>query len=114
MSRWIPWRIIAVQSAMERNISVLRDHGVPEDNISKYVLRRSNKLWVNSVQFNKMTLETDKFTWDMKVTIYRSYGWSEDGFISMFKKQPNIVGHSAKKLNSKTGLLPEQPEVDSS
>ncbi|KAF5181182.1 Mitochondrial transcription termination factor family protein [Thalictrum thalictroides] len=117
------WGLIDAQSViMERNISILRDHGVPEDNISKYVLMSSNKLCVNSDQFNKMILEvknmgfisssmmflhglsrlleTKKSTWDARVAVYRSFGWSEDEVILMFKKQPNIVRESVKKLNS--------------
>ncbi|KAF5205500.1 Mitochondrial transcription termination factor family protein [Thalictrum thalictroides] len=116
------WGFFGAQTVMRRNISLLQDHGVPKDNISKYVLNNPRIFYVNSDQFKKMVLEVKnmgfssssmmflhglsaflemkKSTWDAKLAAYRSFGWSEDDILSLFKKQPNIMIASVKKINS--------------
>ncbi|KAK1317791.1 hypothetical protein QJS10_CPA05g00654 [Acorus calamus] len=43
-------------------------------------------------------LGIDKSIWEEKLELYRSFGWSEDDIVSAFKKQPQIMFISKKKI----------------
>ncbi|KAF8395557.1 hypothetical protein HHK36_019505 [Tetracentron sinense] len=41
-----------------------------------------------------------KSIWEAKLAVYRSFGWSEDKILSMFKKQPVCMTPSEKKIKT--------------
>ncbi|KAF8395578.1 hypothetical protein HHK36_019528 [Tetracentron sinense] len=41
-----------------------------------------------------------KSVWEAKLAIYRSFGWLDDEILSMFRKQPNCMTPSEKKIST--------------
>ncbi|XP_043723930.1 uncharacterized protein LOC122670945 isoform X2 [Telopea speciosissima] len=109
-----------IQSAMEPNIEILRNQGVPESGISKLIRLRPQLLTWKQPQFNEVVLQAkemgcdpsslmfihairtlsqmNKATLEAKREVYRSFGWSEDEILCMFRKQPNCLARSEKIL----------------
>ncbi|KAF6152298.1 hypothetical protein GIB67_005952 [Kingdonia uniflora] len=110
------------QKLIVPKVEVLRDIGVPESSIYKLmitypcVLTRNNNQFKEIVQevgelgFNPSStlfieaitvkLALSKATWEAKMEIFRSYGFSENEIISMFRKNPQSMRTSEKKLRS--------------
>ncbi|XP_043723928.1 uncharacterized protein LOC122670945 isoform X1 [Telopea speciosissima] len=109
-----------IQSAMEPNIEILRNQGVPESGISKLIRLRPQLLTWKQPQFNEVVLQAkemgcdpsslmfihairtlsqmNKATLEAKREVFRSFGWSEDEILCMFRKQPNCLTRSEKIL----------------
>ncbi|KAI9114154.1 hypothetical protein K1719_014804 [Acacia pycnantha] len=104
------------------NIKVLRDEGMPQSSVYSLLSRRANvafmnrSLFVEYVKFVKETgIETSKVafvealivvtqlnksTWELKLDIFERCGWSRDVTLLAFRKFPNIMGMSEKKITS--------------
>ncbi|KAF5175107.1 Mitochondrial transcription termination factor family protein [Thalictrum thalictroides] len=116
----VRWGIHDAEGFMGPNIAILRNYGVPESIIRIYLLRQPQGLFFNSDKFKKVLLEVKemgvspssvqfvlalhvlltmrKSTWDGKLAVFRSFGWSEDEVLSVFKKYPLVMSNSAKKI----------------
>ncbi|KAF5181184.1 Mitochondrial transcription termination factor family protein [Thalictrum thalictroides] len=116
------WGITDAECLMGPNIAILQDHGVPKANISKFILASPRIFFYKPEQFYNMVIDIKKMgfnpssvmfgeglnrvrnlknpIWDTKMAVFKSFGWSEDEVLSLFKKQPMVVGASLKKLNS--------------
>ncbi|XP_077249389.1 transcription termination factor MTERF8, chloroplastic-like [Tasmannia lanceolata] len=108
------------QNLMGPNISMLINHGVPESNVIKLITSQPNVLLSKPERLSKAVvvvkgmgfdtssstfiyaictmLAMSKSTWEGKLEVYRSLGWSEDDILSAFRMQPNCMLISEKKL----------------
>ncbi|KAF8395571.1 hypothetical protein HHK36_019521 [Tetracentron sinense] len=106
----------------KQNITFLRDHGVPDSTISKIIMTNPRTLCVKSDKFNETVLKIikmgfdpsslmfahglwrllgiNKDIWEAKLAVYRSFGWSDDEILSMFRKQPICMAFSEKKIST--------------
>ncbi|XP_077248881.1 transcription termination factor MTERF15, mitochondrial-like [Tasmannia lanceolata] len=109
-----------IQKPMVSNVSTLQKHGVPESGISKLIMTQPSALVVNPDRFseNMMTIKElgfnpvklmfiravyilsgiSKLTWEAKLEVYKSEGWSENEVVFAFKRQPMCMGISEKKI----------------
>ncbi|KAF6167142.1 hypothetical protein GIB67_029780, partial [Kingdonia uniflora] len=110
------------QKLIVPKIEVLRDRGVPKSSISKLMIKYSSVLTHNNNQFKEIVREVEelgfnpsstlfieaintklglsKASWESKMEIFRSSGFSENKLISMFRKYPQFMCISEKKLRS--------------
>ncbi|KAF6152308.1 hypothetical protein GIB67_005962, partial [Kingdonia uniflora] len=110
------------QKLIVPKVEVLRDIGVPESSIYKLMITYPCVLTRNNNQFKEIVREVgelgfnpsstlfieaitvklslSKATWEAKMEIFRSYGFSENEIISMFRKNPQSMRTSEKKLRS--------------
>ncbi|XP_043723931.1 uncharacterized protein LOC122670946 isoform X1 [Telopea speciosissima] len=108
------------QRMMEPNIEILRNQGVSESGISKLIILCPQLLTWKQPQFNDVVLQAkemgcdpsrmmfiyavrtlsqmSKTTLEAKLEVYRSFGWSEDEILCMFRKQPYCLARSEKIL----------------
>ncbi|KAF5178514.1 Mitochondrial transcription termination factor family protein [Thalictrum thalictroides] len=111
---------------MKPQIELLRGHGVSDSNISKLVAAQP-QLMTRTSHFNEHVKEIkrmgfdpskalfvtaigvlsslSKSSWEAKVNIFKSWGWSEDEVSSIFRKQPLCMSISGKKIMSVMELL---------
>ncbi|KAF8395588.1 hypothetical protein HHK36_019538 [Tetracentron sinense] len=104
------------------NIPFLRDHGVPDSIISKIIMINPRTLCVKSDKFSETVMKIiemgfdpsslvfayglcrllgiSKDIWEAKMAVYRSFGWSDDEILSMFRKQPICMAASEKKIST--------------
>ncbi|XP_077249374.1 transcription termination factor MTERF8, chloroplastic-like [Tasmannia lanceolata] len=123
------------QKVLEPNITTLRNHGVPETSILKLIRTYPAALGLKSDHFSEVVAAVkemgfnpsgslfvfavntmsvlSKQTWERKLEVYRSVGWSDNEILSAFKKQPLCMLTSEKKLKkvmdffiNKMGLKP--------
>ncbi|KAF5175739.1 Mitochondrial transcription termination factor family protein [Thalictrum thalictroides] len=116
-SRWV---LHDAESKMGPNIKILRDHGLKESSISKFIMMYPQKLYYQSCGFEKYVLLLNKMgistsngifiyclnvilsmkrsIWEEKLAVYKSYGWSEHEVLSAFQKMPFIMALSEKKI----------------
>ncbi|GKV12098.1 hypothetical protein SLEP1_g23293 [Rubroshorea leprosula] len=107
------------------NISILKGVGVSDSNIQRLLMWASESLCLDTSKFNEkvktiidMGFDPSRYlffdairfwptktTWQLKAELYRSWGWSEDEFLSAFKKDPSFLGKSAKKVTSVMDFL---------
>ncbi|XP_077247614.1 transcription termination factor MTERF8, chloroplastic-like [Tasmannia lanceolata] len=109
-----------VQKVLEPNITTLRNHGVPESRISKLIMTQPGALGLKSDRFSDVVTVVkemgfnpsgslfvlavivmsflSKPTWERKLEVFRSFGWSEDEILSAFKKQPLYMITTEKKV----------------
>ncbi|KAG0497014.1 hypothetical protein HPP92_001705 [Vanilla planifolia] len=102
------------------NIRTLQNHGVPQHRIVKLATLYPRSLLQNPVKFSRsvclvkdMGLDPWKVnyilavnvlsgatqsTWEKKMQLYRSFGWSEEETISAFKKHPFCMLLSAEEF----------------
>ncbi|XP_077249390.1 uncharacterized protein LOC143888887 [Tasmannia lanceolata] len=105
---------------MGPNISMLINHGIPEWNVSKLITSQPTVLMSKPDRLSQivgvvkgMGFDTSsstficaicsmsamsKSTWEGKLEVYRSLGWSEDEILSAFRMQPNCMMKSEKKI----------------
>ncbi|KAK1277827.1 hypothetical protein QJS04_geneDACA003678 [Acorus gramineus] len=103
------------------NISSLRDHGVPNSYVSKFIIKqpdmftmvdpdrfRTSVVAVHGMGFNPLSTRfveavramlMSKSGWDEKYELYRSLGWSDGDFMSAFRMFPQWMFSSEKKVN---------------
>ncbi|KAF8395585.1 hypothetical protein HHK36_019535 [Tetracentron sinense] len=106
----------------KQNISLLQNHGAPESTIFKIIMINPRVLCVKPDKFSENVMKiieigydpsTLKFayglcilsgmkkgTWEKKLAVYRSFGWSEDEILSMFRKQSTCMVYSEKKIST--------------
>ncbi|KAF8395586.1 hypothetical protein HHK36_019536 [Tetracentron sinense] len=106
----------------KQNTTILRNHGVPELIISKIIMTYPRTLCVKPDKFSETVMKTiemgfdpsslkfayglctlsgmKKGTWEAKLAVYMSFGWSEDEILSMFRKQPTCMASSEKKIST--------------
>ncbi|XP_077248883.1 transcription termination factor MTERF15, mitochondrial-like [Tasmannia lanceolata] len=108
------------QKVVRHNISALKDHGVTQSNISKFIVNYPRVLllkpelftervvMVKEMGFNpsswtfclavRVVSGMSKSTWESKLEVYRSLGFSQDEISSAFKVQPMFMLTSKKKI----------------
>ncbi|RWR81364.1 Mitochodrial transcription termination factor-related [Cinnamomum micranthum f. kanehirae] len=109
-----------IQGTLVPNISILRNHGVPESRIISLIITHPRTLALMPDQFSKVVKTVEGFgfdrlssafviavrvmsamsrsTWERKLEVYKRVGWSEDEFLTAFKKQPMCMNASEKKI----------------
>ena len=118
------------------NIEILKQIGVPDSNILKYLQYQPRVFMTNSIQF-KETVERvkemgfntqqwqfvdavfclrsmTKSTWDKKVEAYRKWGLSEEEIRSAFRKHPRCMTFSEDKINGAMDFFINKMEYESS
>ena len=55
-----------------------------------------------------------KETWELKLDLFRKFGWSEDDILYSFKRAPQVFAVSERKLKEVTGFLLSSGRCDSS
>ncbi|XP_077247624.1 uncharacterized protein LOC143887423 [Tasmannia lanceolata] len=112
--------LLKPQNQMGPNILMLINLGVPESNVLKFIVSQPNVLMIkpdrlsNPVEMIKgMGFDTKssafiyaictmsgmtKSSWEGKLEVYRSLGWSEDEILSAFRLQPYCMMKSVKKI----------------
>ncbi|KAF8395577.1 hypothetical protein HHK36_019527 [Tetracentron sinense] len=108
----------------KQNIRILQNHGVPDSIISKILMTNPRTLCADSDKFSEAVMKIiemgfdpsslmfvrglwrllgiNKGIWEVKLSVYRSFGWSDAEILSMFRKQPGCMASSEKKIS--TGL----------
>ncbi|XP_077247616.1 transcription termination factor MTERF15, mitochondrial-like [Tasmannia lanceolata] len=108
------------QTVLEPNVTTLRNHGVPESRIFKLILSHPRAVGLKSNRFSEVVMAVkemgfhpsgslfvaaiiamsvmSKSTWERKLEVYRSFGWTNDAILSAFKKQPGHMITSEKKV----------------
>ncbi|RWR81361.1 Mitochodrial transcription termination factor-related [Cinnamomum micranthum f. kanehirae] len=109
-----------LQGTLVPNISILRNHGIPESRIIWLIITQARTLMLMPDQFSKVVKTVEGFgfdplssafiiavrvktgmsrsTWERKLEVYRRVGWSEDEILTAFKKQPMCMMISEKKI----------------
>uniref|UniRef100_A0A5B7AN15 Mitochondrial transcription termination factor family protein n=1 Tax=Davidia involucrata TaxID=16924 RepID=A0A5B7AN15_DAVIN len=112
---------------IDPNVALLRDHGVPESRISSYLKTQprafiqipkrfrpivevvkemgfdpSKNSFVNAIL---VLTGNSKSTWERKLEVYRKWGWSDDEILLAFKKRPDCMASSEKKINQVMDFL---------
>ncbi|KAL0539193.1 hypothetical protein IC582_023375 [Cucumis melo] len=105
---------------LKSNIDILASEGVPSRNIARMIawkprtITRKVDIMINAVKAVKelgiepkarmfayavfVRLSMSDSTWKKKVTVMKSLGWSEKEIFTAFKKDPNYLGCSEKKI----------------
>ncbi|KAE8650391.1 uncharacterized protein LOC101210242 [Cucumis sativus] len=103
------------------NIEILKQIGVPDSNILKYLQYQPRTFLINPIRFkeivervtemgfNRQQLQflvavfalraMTKSTWDKKVEVYRKWGLSEEQICSAFRRHPWCMMGSEDKIN---------------
>ncbi|XP_011651044.1 uncharacterized protein LOC101221507 isoform X2 [Cucumis sativus] len=125
-----------LRNAVGPNIEILKQIGVPDSNILKYLQYQPRVFMTNSIQF-KETVERvkemgfntqqwqfvdavfclrsmTKSTWDKKVEAYRKWGLSEEEIRSAFRKHPRCMTFSEDKINGAMDFFINKMEYESS
>ncbi|KAL4025025.1 hypothetical protein IC575_013399 [Cucumis melo] len=104
------------------NIEILKQIGVQDSNILKYLQYQPRMFLINSIRFKEvvervteMGFNPDrlqfvvavfalrsmtKSTWDKKVEVYRKWGLSEEEFSLAFRRNPLCMAFSEDKINA--------------
>ncbi|KAA0049482.1 transcription termination factor MTEF1 [Cucumis melo var. makuwa] len=104
------------------NIEILKQIGVQDSNILKYLQYQPRMFLINSIRFKEvvervteMGFNPDrlqfvvavfalrsmtKSTWDKKVEVYRKWGLSEEEFSIAFRRNPLCMAFSEDKINA--------------
>uniref|UniRef100_A0A5B7AMB6 Mitochondrial transcription termination factor family protein n=1 Tax=Davidia involucrata TaxID=16924 RepID=A0A5B7AMB6_DAVIN len=112
---------------IEPNIAVLRDHGVAESRISKFLKTQPRAFMQIPKRFRAVVDEVkemgfdpskwsfliaihvltgfSKSNWERKWEVYRKWGWSDDEILLAFKKNPKCMATSEKKINQVMDFL---------
>ncbi|KAK1277282.1 hypothetical protein QJS04_geneDACA003512 [Acorus gramineus] len=128
-----PWFLHSdLHKAIGSKIGVLRDHGVPDSSIAAMVKRQPRFLLiahldrftdaitkVKAMDFRPSSslfyvalgsiLSISESHWEEKFELYRSFGWSEDDILSVFKKQPQIMTLSKVKMRKMMNFFLKEP-----
>ncbi|KAK9135126.1 hypothetical protein Syun_014456 [Stephania yunnanensis] len=113
-----------LEKIITRKVEILRNYGVSEGNIVKFLMAKTRSLGNNDDRFEELVRNVSKMGFDpssmlfvhaidvfsgmkrdtleAKMQLFRSYGWSEDDIASAIRKQPFCVSISEEKL--KKGL----------
>ncbi|XP_026444706.1 uncharacterized protein LOC113345059 [Papaver somniferum] len=110
------------------NLQVLRDEGVPQSNIVKFLISHPRSL--STGKFKDIIQEVkgmgfdpykyaftsaihalsamSKSTWETKLNAFRKWGWSEEQIQNAFVLHPQYMKHSEKKISAKMDYLVNQ------
>ncbi|KAK1393646.1 Peroxin 6 [Heracleum sosnowskyi] len=105
---------------LQPNIEVLRDYGVPEYRIERFLRFQPRALMLDSERFKMIVKEVlemgfdpvkshflralntivglSKETRERKCDLYRKWGWTDDQILSAFRKQPGVLVASEEKI----------------
>ncbi|KAF3625113.1 transcription termination factor MTERF5, chloroplastic [Capsicum chacoense] len=125
-----PWLLTfgAHHHITETNILLLKNSGVPDDRIIKMLLRIPSSFAQNPESIKGLLdrVENDfgvpcdspmfqhgfqvlngqkKFMLDRKIGIFKSFGWSDDEILDMFRKQPYCVSLSEVRIQKTLNLF---------
>ncbi|KAB1211774.1 hypothetical protein CJ030_MR6G025617 [Morella rubra] len=124
-----------IKKVMVPNIATLRAHGVPEQHVAKLIMMQPRSLLLKTDLFKEVVCEIkemgfepmsrsfilavkcmsiiSKVKWEKKKEILKSFGWSENEFLSAFRVQPMLMECSEEKIRdvidflmNKAGLKP--------
>ncbi|XP_026411998.1 uncharacterized protein LOC113307763 [Papaver somniferum] len=126
---WILGNKLGIKNMM-LNIELLRDEGVPQSNISRFLIEQPRSSTVTTVKFKEIIEEVksmgfdpsktaflpaiqtltgmSKSTWEKKMNAYKGWGWSEDVIMNAFKHQTQCMGTSEKKITLTMDYLVNQ------
>ncbi|XP_026426153.1 uncharacterized protein LOC113322303 [Papaver somniferum] len=118
------------------NIEMLRDEGVPQSNISKFLINHSRALTIATSKFEENVQRIkgmgfdpsvttfllglnglaamNKSTWETKLNAYKKWNCAEEEIQNAFKKQPRFMLASVKKIMSMMDYLVNQMGYNSS
>ncbi|XP_010256315.1 PREDICTED: transcription termination factor MTERF8, chloroplastic-like [Nelumbo nucifera] len=132
------------QTMLAPKVEILLNHGVPESNISKFIMLYPGRLTQNNDRFSEFVKKICEMgfdpsstmfikalgiksgmstaTWDAKLRVYKSFGWSDDEIFCLFRKGPNCISISEEnirtkldffmnKLNLKPSVLSRNPVI---
>ncbi|KAJ4979857.1 hypothetical protein NE237_010637 [Protea cynaroides] len=116
-----------VPEAMAPNIEILRNHGVPDSNISNLIFLHPRLLIWKAERFNEVVMQAkemglnpstytfivgiralaglNKATWEAKIAVFSSFGWLEDEIFSLFRRHPTIFGLSEKRIRERLNFF---------
>lgn len=105
---------------MQPNIALLKDYGVPSSRISKMVMVEPRILSVNTVLLRGVLKKVEelgfergsglfvmaihalctinKSTWEAKIELFKTLGWSENEIFDAFRRMPIFMKCSEKKI----------------
>ncbi|KAK1319951.1 hypothetical protein QJS10_CPB04g00436 [Acorus calamus] len=108
------------QERLVPNISALREHGVPASQVSKYIIKCPNMFFMRATRFREVVIVVhgmgihpsqsifieaikamvclSKSNWDGKFEVYKSFGWSEEVILFLFRGFPKCMMFSEKKI----------------
>ncbi|GFZ04619.1 mitochondrial transcription termination factor family protein [Actinidia rufa] len=87
-----PWLFLEDhRKCLVPNIDALRGIGVPESSIVLLLTHFAEALMKNH--------EHNKLIWDRSYETYRKWGWSDDDVLTAFRKHPNCMLLSEKKIS---------------
>lgn len=114
------WVLQKFSESMVPNIEVLRANGVPDSNIAKMIWVRPRTLARDAEEFSDIVEKTKETgfnpsslmfihglctlsgmkedKWLSKLHIFKSFGWSEEQFQSLFLKQPKFMTSSEEQI----------------
>lgn len=114
------WGSYNAEHILGPNITILLDHGVPQPNISNFLILAPQALYRSSDVIKEKVLQLvsmgfcpssmmflhglhvllgmKKPKWDEKMAVYKGFGWSEDEVLFLFKKQPSTMSASVKRI----------------
>ncbi|XP_026420575.1 transcription termination factor MTERF8, chloroplastic-like [Papaver somniferum] len=118
------------------NVELLRYEGVPQSNISKFLIRQPSGFMGDADKFKKIVekvkgmgfdplsrtfldaleglVSMSEATWESKIDVYKSWGWSEEQFQTAFRKSPRCMMASEKKITAIMDFLVNGMGYDSS
>ena len=116
-----------IKNAMEPNVSTLRAHGVPEKHVANLLMMHPRSLKLRADLFKEVVCAIkemgfdpmrssfvlavrsmsviSKVTWEKKKEVLRSFGWSENDFLTAFRVQPMLMICSEKKIRNVLDFL---------
>ncbi|CAL8115753.1 unnamed protein product [Prunus armeniaca] len=108
------------EGTIQPNVALLQSEGVPLDVITKMILFQPRTVMQNVdrmayavrtikdlgidptgpmfVRAVRVMISMKESTWKRKIEFFKSYGWSEDVVLSVFKRQPFCLACSEEKL----------------
>lgn len=103
-----------------QNIEFLQEVGVPQSQILKLITKYGQAVGEQHGKFRKVVFKVEEMgfdisssyfldavrslcflsdaAWESRCEMYRSYGFSDDDILNMFKKHPTIMSYSQKRI----------------
>ncbi|GJT71428.1 mitochodrial transcription termination factor [Tanacetum coccineum] len=79
---------------LETNVAILKDFGLGDDRIVKFILSNPEKVMVNP-----KVLASGKF--ESKMEVFRGYGWCDSDIALLFRNQPYVLNKSEENIGEK-------------
>ncbi|RZC75772.1 hypothetical protein C5167_000237 [Papaver somniferum] len=118
---------------MKLNLQVLRDEGVPQSKIVKFLISHPRSLCTGKFkdiiqEIKGMGFDPHKYaftsaihalsamsksTWEMKLNVFRKWGWSDSQIQNAFIFHPQCMKHSEKMISAKMDYLVNQMGISS-